>query len=34
MYCFKGAACDPASQAFEYKISSQNIATIFEVREI
>jgi hypothetical protein len=34
MYYFKGTACDPASQAFEYKISSQSIATLFEVAEI
>jgi len=32
--CFKGTACDPAGQAFEYKISSQNIAIIFKVAKI
>jgi len=32
--CFKGTACDPASLAFEYKISRQNIASIFQVAKI
>jgi len=29
--CFKGTACDPVSQVFEY---IKNIATIFEIAEI